>query len=47
MELKLHNEEKDSDNLVIYHQNIMSLNRKGDKCYFRGKPHQTSSHMLK
>jgi exonuclease III len=31
MELKLHNKEKDSDDLVIYHQNIMSLNRKGDE----------------
>jgi exonuclease III len=30
MELKLQNKEKDSDNLVIYHQN-MSLNRTGDE----------------
>jgi hypothetical protein len=31
MELKLYNKEKDSDSLVIYHQNIMSLNTKGDE----------------
>jgi len=50
MELELNNEggeKKEPDNLVIYQQNIISLNRKRYKCYLASKPHQTSSHMYK